>query len=159
MKARARALGLQIDAQGKSSEVVLLMRDTRFSYAKLARAVGALRRGARLVVSNTDRTHPADGGGVVPETGALLAAIVACVDLSRLEVEVFGKPAPNLFQTALARAGVAPHEAVMIGDNPETDIAGAERLGLPTITLAPPDGVTLETLAGALFRREGQRQA
>lgn len=130
-------------------KTVILMRDTGFSYAKLERAVNYLRAGARLVVSNPDLTHPAGEGAVVPETGALLAALAACVDLSTLEVEVVGKPSPHLYNIALARAGITPSETVMIGDNPLTDIAGAERLGITSILLSP-DGVTLSHLAHEL---------
>ena len=80
----------------------------------------------------------------------MLAAIAACVELSPAKIEVIGKPEPHLFEIALQRCGVAPCEAVMIGDNPETDIAGAERLGLATVALSPADGVTLEALVGGL---------
>jgi 4-nitrophenyl phosphatase len=149
MKALARRRGLILDAVGDSAEVVLLLRDTRFSYARLNRAVAALRRGAQLVVANTDRTHPS-GHGVVPETGALLAAIAACVDLSKVDVEIVGKPSPLMFDHALKLAGVTPDEAIMIGDNPETDVAGAERMGIPAICLSPADGITLAALADAL---------
>ena len=38
---------------------------------------------------------------------------------------VFGKPAPDFFQAALASMGCAPSEAVMVGDDAESDIGGA----------------------------------
>ncbi len=44
------------------------------------------------------------------------------------------KPAARIFETALERAGVpAAAEAVMIGDDPDTDIAGAAALGMGSI--------------------------
>lgn len=42
----------------------------------------------------------------------------------------FRKPHPRPFRTALALLGVAPAEAVMIGDRPEKDIAGAAGVGV-----------------------------
>ena len=39
------------------------------------------------------------------------------------------KPDPWIFEHALARAGVAPHEALLVGDDPECDVAGALRAG------------------------------
>jgi putative hydrolase of the HAD superfamily len=45
----------------------------------------------------------------------------------------FGKPDPRIFQLALERLNVAPHEAVMIGDSLHRDIAGACAVGLATI--------------------------
>ncbi|RPI43029.1 MAG: haloacid dehalogenase, partial [Betaproteobacteria bacterium] len=60
------------------AHIIVLARDERFSYEDIARAANALRRGARLVVTNADLTHPGPDGTVVPETGALLAAVRAC---------------------------------------------------------------------------------
>ncbi len=45
----------------------------------------------------------------------------------------FGKPDPRIFQLALERLKVAAHEAVMIGDSLNRDIAGARDTGLHTI--------------------------
>jgi FMN phosphatase YigB (HAD superfamily) len=39
----------------------------------------------------------------------------------------------------LQRLGVAPHEAVMIGDNVETDIAGGKAVGLFSILITASD--------------------
>jgi len=41
-----------------------------------------------------------------------------------------GKPDPKMFQYALKTAGVAPSEAVHIGDDPEDDIAAAQAVGM-----------------------------
>ena len=43
---------------------------------------------------------------------------------------IIGKPFPTLFQIALERANCLPGEALMIGDRLETDIQGAQELGL-----------------------------
>ena len=43
------------------------------------------------------------------------------------------KPAARIFEVALERAGTGREEAVMIGDDPETDIAGAAAFGMRTI--------------------------
>lgn len=43
------------------------------------------------------------------------------------------KPAPDLFQKALEHTGVAPHEMVYVGDDPEKDIDAANKVGLRTI--------------------------
>jgi putative hydrolase of the HAD superfamily len=42
------------------------------------------------------------------------------------------KPAAAMFEAALAIAGCAPAEAVMVGDNPEHDVQGAAAAGLRT---------------------------
>ncbi len=43
------------------------------------------------------------------------------------------KPNPLIFEHAIAKSGAKPEKSVMIGDNYEADILGAEALGLQTI--------------------------
>ncbi len=45
------------------------------------------------------------------------------------------KPHPLAFQTALIRAGVGAGEAVMVGDQPKSDVLGAARLGIGPILI------------------------
>lgn len=144
MEEAARRMGLDLAVD--DPDLVVLLRDTRFSYAKLTQAANALRRGARLLVGNPDRTHPSTEGRVMPETGALLAAVLTCVGSQPVDVEVVGKPHPTLFLRACEVLGVAPHEAVMIGDNPDTDVAGAAPLGLQCILVDGPARLRLGDL-------------
>ena len=48
----------------------------------------------------------------------------------------FMKPHPSIFEEGLRRAGVAPAEAVMVGDSVPHDIQGALRLGMRGILVA-----------------------
>lgn len=43
------------------------------------------------------------------------------------------KPAAAMFAVALARLDAAPSDAVMVGDDPAADIAGANRAGIETV--------------------------
>ncbi len=43
------------------------------------------------------------------------------------------KPDPAIFAYALRSAGVQPHEAVFVGDNPVNDVEGAQRAGLVAV--------------------------
>lgn len=133
MKAFAQELGITLVSQ--NPDLVLLMRDANFTYAKLELAANALRSGARLIVANADATHPGPGASIVPETGALLAALQACSGTTPRPCQLIGKPGPLLFERACAHLGVAPEEAVMIGDNPDTDGAGATRAGIRPIII------------------------
>jgi FMN hydrolase / 5-amino-6-(5-phospho-D-ribitylamino)uracil phosphatase len=45
------------------------------------------------------------------------------------------KPSPTIFNAALQQLGVEPAAAVMIGDSPEDDVAGAEALGIRALLL------------------------
>ncbi len=152
MRAHARRLGLSLVRE--DADLVVLLRDTRFSYARLEAAANSLKDGARLVVANPDLTHPGLYGRLTPETGALLAALTACLPAAP-PMEVIGKPAPRLFQRAVETLGVDPARTVMIGDNPATDIAGALAFGLQGVWIGPAAGLELRDLvdpAGAAYQ-------
>jgi HAD superfamily hydrolase (TIGR01549 family) len=78
--------------------------------------------------------------GLVSNTSRDLSAFVRH---HRLEVDawvssgVHGKvkPSPSIFRAVLELLGVAPSEAVMIGDSPEDDVAGAEAVGIRGLLL------------------------
>ncbi|WP_165694233.1 HAD-IIA family hydrolase [Teichococcus deserti] len=129
----ARAQGLR-PASGEA-DAVILGRDRTFTYEKLQAAARAVRGGALLVVCNPDLTHPGPGGAVVPETGALLAALLACT--GAVPYRVVGKPEPALFLAGMARLGSTAASTVMFGDNPATDGVGARRLGITFIEALP----------------------
>jgi len=69
----------------------------------------------------------------VPETGALLSALTSC--LPHAEPEIVGKPQALLFHRACEVLGISPDQAVMIGDNPDTDIKGARALGMGAVLI------------------------
>ena len=144
MKALARQLGVRqvtIDP-----EIIVLLRDTRFTYSRLKFGVNALVNGARLIVANPDLTHPGPKGAMVPETGALLAAFGACVPLDRISVDVLGKPYPHMFHTACEALDLRPSQVLMIGDNPLTDVEGARQLGIPALLVSPGSALGLDEL-------------
>jgi len=142
MKAYGRNHGLNIVQD--EADLVVRLRDPRFSYARLERAANSLKAGARLIVANPDLTHPGCNGRIVPETGSLLAALTACV--GDIEREIVGKPQPRLFDRACGALQASPENAVMIGDNPATDIAGAEAFGLGSILIGARSGLGFEDL-------------
>jgi len=129
LRAHARKLGLELTEA--NAEVVILGRDRQFSYARLAAAANAVRKGAQLVVANPDLTHPGPNDTVVPETGALLSSLLACS--GRVAHRIIGKPELPMFRQALQILGATTNEAVMIGDNPDTDGRGALAAGMTFI--------------------------
>lgn len=144
MQSFARSLGLH--PVRENPDAVVLMRDACFTYRKLERAANALRQGARLVVANADLTHPGPNKSVVPETGSLLAALLACSGAAQAETCIIGKPGPLLFDRACQGLSIAPEQTIMIGDNPETDARGAERLGITPILVGGTSRLTLSDL-------------
>lgn len=139
----ARAQGCQLVSSG--ADFVLLALDMHFSHARLALVVNELLRGARLVVSNADATHPGPQGRVVPETGALLAAVVAASGVQPWRV--VGKPEPLLYEEGLRCMGARAEDTVMVGDNPLTDAEGAARLGMPCVLVGQADGASAPSVA------------
>lgn len=117
-------------------DVVLLARDIGFGFDSLTRLIALAHRGLEVWLTNPDPSHPAPDGTPVPETGALWAAVVAAVPGAR--VRCLGKPAPDLPAMALTRAGVAPTDAIFIGDTPETDGASAQAAGVAFVLLHRP---------------------
>lgn len=68
----------------------------------------------------TDRGLQLDGG----------AFLLGLERAARTEAEITGKPSPAFFETALARLGAGPGEALMIGDDIESDVLAAQRTGI-----------------------------
>lgn len=130
-------------------EIVLVCRDVELTYDRLATAVAALQEGAELIVANPDLTHPGVAGVPVPETGMLLAALRAAVPSA--PAIVIGKPRVTMFAAALRRLGVKPEEAVMIGDNPSTDGAGAAALGIPFVLVGRHREAMVRDFGGLLM--------
>jgi len=138
----ARRAGLALAS--KDPDVVVVGRDRQFSYAKLAVAANAIKGGAALLATNPDTVHPGPGGAVVPETGSLLSAILACT--GPVAHRVVGKPEPALFLEALARIGATASDSIVVGDNAATDGLGAERLGMRYIAVGNGAATTLADL-------------
>jgi 4-nitrophenyl phosphatase len=102
--------------------------DRQFTYDKLAAAAAAIRGGARFIATTADATLPTEHG-LVPGAGSVVAAIRVA---SGVEPTVIGKPETPLLEMALARMGVEPREAVMVGDRLDTDILAGQRTGMLT---------------------------
>ena len=121
--------GFPLTDNGDEAEVVVVGLDRHLTYAKLAEATYAIRRGAPFYGTNPDRTFPTERG-FAPGGGAILAALEAATDCPPT---IIGKPEPPIFHLALERLGLPPEHVVMIGDRIETDILGAKRVGLRTV--------------------------
>jgi 4-nitrophenyl phosphatase len=142
------ALAAGCDLVCAGADFVVLALDRRLTHARLGLLADELRRGARLVVTNGDGSHPGAGGAVVPETGALMAALVAASGVQPWKV--LGKPGALLLHEGLRRLGADPASTVMVGDNPETDGLGASRLGMDCVLVGGAPQAAAPTLAALL---------
>ncbi len=129
------------------ASVVVVGIDFELTYDRLKRAALLIRAGADFIGTNADTTFPAPEG-LVPGAGSLLAAIHAATGREPL---VMGKPGAAMFHTALRRLGTEPANTVMIGDRLNTDVAGAQAVGLRTALVL--SGVsTLDELAASTIQ-------
>lgn len=116
------------DDPGEWAQVVVCGIDFDLTYEKLKRATLHLRHGADFIGTNADRTFP-HADGIIPGAGSLLAALQTASD--RVPT-IIGKPYPAMFEAALLRLGTTPSQTLMIGDRLDTDIQGAQALGMQT---------------------------
>jgi arabinose operon protein AraL len=131
-----RAHGFEVRPDEHVRWVVIAF-DRTFDYAKLNTALQAVKRGARLIATNPDRTCPVEGGEI-PDCAGMIAAVEAVTD-RRVET-IVGKPSPIILEVALAALGVPASDAAIVGDRIETDIVMGRRLGLGTVLVL--SGVT-----------------
>ena len=128
------------DPGADEADLVVVGLETGFDYAAMKRAANAARAGADLIATNDDVTFPAPDG-LWPGAGAILASIEAA---SGRTAEVMGKPHDPMMDAAARRLEGAEPIAV-VGDRPETDLAGGRARGWTTILVLT--GVTDESAA------------
>ena len=131
---------LPLDAY-HDAQVVVVGHDSDFDYRRLTVLARAVASGAAFLAVNNDPRLPVEGGDFFPGCGSLVEAVATAAGV---RPEVVGKPRPHIFRAALARLGVSPEEAVMIGDSLTSDVRGAQTVGLRTIWLAAPGAVVSE---------------
>jgi 4-nitrophenyl phosphatase len=154
MREELMAAGLDTDMAGavrqpspgapleRAYDAVVVGLDPDFDYARLAAAMSAVAAGARLIATNADARYPTPAG-FLPGAGSIVAAVAAATGT---RPEVIGKPEPAMFRAILEASGIAAAEAVVVGDNPASDVIGARRAGCAAILVltgvADADSVT-----------------
>jgi HAD superfamily hydrolase (TIGR01450 family) len=116
-----------VDGYGSPVDCVVVAFDRTFDYPKLKGAFDAVNAGARIVATNPDRYCPSPDGGL-PDCAAMLAALEACTG-ARAEA-IVGKPSRHMAAVVRGRLGVAPSDALLVGDRLETDMLMARELGM-----------------------------
>jgi HAD superfamily hydrolase (TIGR01458 family) len=96
------------------------------TFARLNRAFRNVLAGAELVTLARNRYWRARDG-LVLDVGAFAAALEYATGRS---AHLVGKPSPGFFSTALSSLGAAPERTVVVGDDLESDVAGAQAAGM-----------------------------
>ena len=114
---------------GERANFVVVGLDRGLTYEKLDHASRLARNGASIIATHSARLYMYMDGPAVA-TGPILKALEYA---TRKRAVVIGKPSPRMFRMALARAGCERKDAVMVGDQVETDLAGAMRAGIDAV--------------------------
>ena len=105
-------------------------------YAQLDRAFRAIRDGAQLVAMQMGRWVQRDSG-VHLDTGGWVRMLEYAAEV---DAQVLGKPSPDFFRLATTAAGVAAADAVVVGDDRASDIAGGRAAGCHTVLVRTGKG-------------------
>lgn len=121
----------------------------------LSLILAKVERGDRLglIVPNPDLIYPQSPGRFGIAAGSIAQLLESAIHLrfptrTDIHFQRLGKPYPPIYEAAISRAGT--RDAVMIGDQLETDIRGARSVGLAAalvrggITGALPDALPTE---------------
>ncbi len=124
-----KAAGFSLTPQAPAGTVIVSF-DTTLTYEVLTQAFLALRGAARFIATNPDVYCPTPDGGL-PDAGALIAALQAAT--GRSPEMIVGKPSDFLASELLHEFDVPPHQLLVVGDRPETDIVLGRRMGVRSL--------------------------
>ena len=110
-------------------DAVVVGFDRQLTYQKLDQALRHLREGSLLVGSYGGAVFMSDHGPAL-SAGPIIKALEYG---SGRRAVMIGKPSPRMFRLALRRTDEKAANAVMVGDQIETDLLGAHRAGVHTI--------------------------
>src|SRR3954452_1706377 len=117
------------------------------AWPDLAEAALAIRGNAFWVAGNIDRALPSERG-LLPGNGSMVAALQAATDR---DPTVAGKPQPTLLTDALSRGNF--RNPLVVGDRLDTDIAGANAAGLPSLLVLSGVSTALDTVRAVAGQR------
>ena len=103
--------------------------DRAITHEKIKIAMRLILEGAEFIATNTDSSFPTPEG-MNPGTGMVIGALIGTTNI---QPKVIGKPAAQIYITAMEQLGAKPKNTIMIGDRLNTDILGASNAGIRSI--------------------------
>ena len=117
----------------ENADYVVVGEGEGLDYASLTTAINLIiKQKAQLICTNPDTSVDAFYRGkraILPGAGALVAPLVVATGKHPITI---GKPKPLLYEIAMQKLNVQARHCLMIGDRPDTDILGAQQLGIQT---------------------------
>jgi HAD superfamily hydrolase (TIGR01458 family) len=121
---------VEADAPADKVDVVIVGgAGPEFSYDVLNHALACLLEGAVLLAMHRNTTWRTNTG-IQLDAGAF---VVGLERAANVEATVIGKPAAAMFDAALRSLGVGANDAAMVGDDIDSDVRGAQALGITGI--------------------------
>lgn len=143
-KQLAREAGLVVvDSADDNPAVVLHGHSPDNNWARLSEGALAIQRGARYIASNLDSTLPTERGFMVGN-GSMVAAVT---NATGVVPDAPGKPQPTMFEACMPQ--FEGRDVLVIGDRLNTDIAGGNNAGLPTLCTVTGVSTHRDVLAAA----------
>ncbi|MBI9050305.1 MAG: HAD-IIA family hydrolase [Anaerolineaceae bacterium] len=105
--------------------------DRAITHNKIKVAMRLILAGAEFIATNTDSSFPTPEG-INPGTGMVIGALIGTTNI---QPTVIGKPASEIYLTAIEQLGASPDSTIMIGDRLNTDIQGANIAGIKSVVV------------------------
>lgn len=116
--------GIILDSN--APDLVVTAFDTTLDYQKMTMLCDFVRGGLPYIATHPDYNCPVEGGGYIPDIGAIHAFVEAST--GRMPDCIIGKPNREILDCALAQTGHRPEQTAMVGDRLYTDIASTANL-------------------------------
>ncbi|MGB4811011.1 MAG: TIGR01458 family HAD-type hydrolase [Methylophilaceae bacterium] len=97
-----------------------------WTYELLNAVFNRLINGAKLIAIHKNKFWQTEHG-LQMDIGGFIAALEY---VSGVKAMMIGKPSPDFFQIAIDEIGLKPSEVIMIGDDIDSDVGGAQQAGL-----------------------------
>ena len=136
--------GICVTTEREEDVKVLVMGfDTELCFRKLEDACILLGKGVDYIATNPDFVCPTWYGSV-PDCGSIAGILKTATGR---EPRFIGKPHPEMIYLALAKTGLKPEDALMIGDRVYTDIASGVNAGIDTVLVLSGEGTVADAEA------------
>jgi 4-nitrophenyl phosphatase len=130
-KEELKLAGLKIVEDYRKADYLVVASNTKINFDILTKAlIACLRKNIRYVAVNPDKVVPCEKG-VVPGTGMIIGALYWLT--GREPDIVIGKPSTIIVEEILRKTNMKGKDAVIVGDQPGTDIKVANKLGITSI--------------------------
>jgi HAD superfamily hydrolase (TIGR01457 family) len=121
--------GFRISEKAGEIQYVIASFDRTFDYRKLNIALQAIKKGARFIATNPDRTCPVEGGEI-PDCAAVIGAVEGTTGM-KVEA-IVGKPSDIMIRVAVDSVSLGAQDCILVGDRLETDMVMGKKAGMAT---------------------------